>query len=411
MQLSVSQIVFVLKNRARTLFVRPRFLCSATAIKSSGDGAVVTIDVRHDGLGRLERVCAPTRPLAEARAEALRKMWDEDFQRRGAAAGPLREALAKLQADDATTAAERASGALTAILINAVKASPAVDWTPLYDNSAFAEPPPVEPGPPVQEAEPQPADFPRAPLTLATLLSPGAMRRRRETADAKYDTAHSGWRYLKRWREGEFEKALRAHHDGFAAWQQRQAAFVDAQARANARLDALVKGYAQGDSDAVIGHCDLSLLSLERPAGFPRYWTMSYSGGALQLDYDLPSMDVVPVVKAVKYAPARDGFEVVALPEHERERLYTEAVFQTALAVLYTLFAGDSAGAIRAIAFNGWANYVDGAAMRPGRACILSVSADKTAFQGIDLGSVDPLACFRALNGSMSPKLAALVGR
>lgn len=368
---------------------------------------MVTIDVRHEGLGRLECVCAPTQPLAEERARALRNRWDDEFRRRADA--PLGEALAKRQAEERTAAAERAAGALTAILIDALKATPAIDWTPLYDNSAFAEPAPAEPAPPPSEAEPQAEDFPRAPLTLATLINPRAMRRRRETAEAKFDAAHSGWRYLKRWREGEYDKALAAHRDAVTAWQGREAAFRDRQMRANARLDALARSYAMGEADAVIGRCDLNLLALERPAGFPRFWTMSYSGGALQIDYDLPSIDVVPVVKAVKYVPSRAAFDVAVLPEPERERLYGEAVFQTALAVLHTLFASDTAGALRAIAFNGWANYIDGAAMRPGRACILSVTADKAAFQAIDLASVDPKACFRALNGSMSPKLAALV--
>ncbi len=159
----------------------------------------------------------------------------------------------------------------------------------------------------------------------------------------------------------------------------------------------------------MIGHCDLSLLALDRPSGFPRFWTMKHAGGALQIDYDLPSMDVVPVVKAVKFVPSRSAFDVGVLPEGERERLYGEAVFQTALAVLHTLFAEDAADVLRAISFNGWANYIDGGAVRPGRACILSITADKRLFQSLDLSSVDPQACFRALNGTISPKLAALV--
>jgi hypothetical protein len=109
--------------------------------------------------------------------------------------------------------------------------------------------------------------------------------------------------------------------------------------------------------------------------------------------------------------PSRGAFDINVLSDGERERLYGEAVFQTALAVLHTLFASDAADAIHAISFNGWANYIDGGAVRPGRACILSITADKRLFQGIDLSSVDPQACFRALNGSLSPKLAALVTR
>lgn len=366
---------------------------------------MVTIDVRHDGLGRLERVWAPTQNLAEQRAEALKAHWDTEFQHRPAPS----DADAKQYADDCTRDAERTVGALTAILIHALRVAPATDWAPLYDASVFAEAAPVAPPPPQQETEPQPADFPRAPLTLMTLINPRALRCRRETAEAKFTTAHDGWLYLKRWRENEYAKALGAHREALDAWKARETAFLERQAKANARLEALQQGYRAGEPDAVTGHCDLNLLSLDRPKGFPVFWTTRYADGVVTLDYDLPNMDVVPVVKAVKYVPSRAAFDIVVLPEAERERIYGEAVFQTALAVLRTLFAGDAADVVRAVAFNGWVNYVDGGALRPGRAAALSVTVDKSLFSGIDLGSVDPQACFRALNGSMSPKLASLV--
>jgi restriction system protein len=373
----------------------------------SGERIVVTIDVRHDGLGRFERVRAPTQILAEQRAAALKARWDDDFKRRPA----IGEADAKQYAEDCTRDAERAVAALTSILIEALRVAPATDWSPLYDHTPYGEAAPVAPLPPQQEREPQPSDFPRAPLTLMTLVNPRALRRRRETADAKFDTAHNGWLYLKRWRDSEHAKAQAAHCEAMEQWRAREAAFLDRQAKANARFEALQQGYRAGEPDAVTGHCDLNLLSLERPQGFPVYWTMSYADGVVALDYDLPNMDVVPLVKAVKYVPSRGGFDAVVLPDAERERIYGEAVFQTALAVLHTLFAGDAADVVRAVAFNGWTNYVDSAALRPGRACILSVTVDKALFTGIDLAGVDPQACFRALNGTMSAKLAALVAR
>ena len=367
---------------------------------------MATIDVRHDGLGRLERVFAPTQQLAEVRAAALQQSWDEAFARRVAAG--YSDALKKLEAEERTADAERAASALTGILFAALRPTSAGDWAALYDLTPYGEAAPVPPPPPLSENEPNPADFPRAPLNLVTLINPRAMRRRREAAEAKFNTAHDGWLYLKRWREQEHDKALKNHRAALAEWQVREAAFRDTQARANARLDALVQGYGAGVPEAVTGRCDLALLSLPRPQGFPSFWTMSFADGVVQLDYDLPSMEVVPVVKAVKYA--RGAFEAVARSESERERLYGEAVFQTALAVLHTLFAGDTANVIRAVAFNGWANYIDGSAMRPGRAGILSLTTAKADFAAIDLATVDPQACFRALNGTMSPKLAALVG-
>ncbi len=374
---------------------------------------MITIDVRHDGLGRLARVVAPVKTLAERRAKRLSKHWDEVEGRRK---GLLRHAgnadvYLKIDAEERTKEAEDAASSLTAILLTALQQTASADWALHYEDAAFAEAAPAEPPRPPLEEEPQQADFKPQPLTLATLLSPRAMRRRKEEARAKFETAHNGWSYLKRWREHEYAKACDAFQSAAAGWNARQTNFFDLQARTNARLDALVQGYARGEADAVTGHADLALLSLDRPQGFPVFWSTSYADGVIQIDYDLPSMAAVPVVKAVKYVASRQGFDTVALSERERERLYGEAVFQTCLAVLHTLFASDTAGATRAVSFNGWANFVDTAAMRPVRACIVSVTVDRARFAEIDLAKVDPKACFRALNGAMSPKLAALVER
>jgi restriction system protein len=79
---------------------------------------------------------------------------------------------------------------------------------------------------------------------------------------------------------------------------------------------------------------------------------------------------------------------------------------QSCLAVLHLLFAADEVDAIKSIVFNGWVNFIDKA--RPARACIMTVQATKAAFRQIDLSSVDPQACFKALNGVASSKLAAM---
>jgi len=377
-----------------------------------GGRGVISIDVRHDGLGRFRRVSAPGRQLAEARAAALERLWEAQWQRRQAA---LRrhdvEALKQLEAEEATQAAERAAAALTSILLEALRAPAATDLTPLYDSAAFDEPPPAEPAPPPPEPEPRKSQFKAPPLTLAVLLNPAALRKRKEAVAAKFKAAHDGWEYLARWRAGEHDKAVSATRAMRQDWETRQALFHEKQARSNARLDALRRAYAGGDAEALVGRCDLALLALDRPEGFPCFWSIGYEQGTLSIDYDLPAMAEVPLVRCVKYVPSRQAFDTVLLSEAERERLYGEAVFQTCLAVLHSLFAGDAAGAIKAVVFNGWVNYVDGTKGRPGRACILCLTVDKQSFAAIDLSGIDPRACFRALNGTMSPKLAALSRR
>jgi hypothetical protein len=359
---------------------------------------MATIDVRHHGLGRFERVFAPTRASAERRADALAAEWQAAFLSHGA---PSKAEIAARNG-----AAERALAALTAILIGAVRPSFEDAFRP--DTSAFSEPHPVAPPPPLHDPEPQATDYPRSKLTLATLVTPGALRRRRETAEAKYATAHDAWRTLRDWRQREYDKVLAAYRAAEADWLAREAAFRTRQAGANAHLAALVDGACRHEPQAVAALCDVQLLALDRPQGFPCFWVLGFADGVVTIDYDLPNIDVVPLVKAVKPSPS--GFDLVVLSEAERERIYGEAVLQTTLAVIHTLFAGDAAGAIRAVAFSGWANYVDRTALRPGRASIVSLTADKERFQSYDLKAVDPQACVRALNGTLGTKLAAMLG-
>ena len=100
--------------------------------KGRGTG-VITIDVRHDGLGRFARVAAPLKALAERRATALSKRWDETVKRREALLSPVASAdtFLKLDAAERTKDAEAAASALTAILFSALQqtASPTITGT------------------------------------------------------------------------------------------------------------------------------------------------------------------------------------------------------------------------------------------------------------------------------------------
>lgn len=376
-----------------------------------GGHSVITIDVRHDGLGRLARVVAPIKALAEKRADALLKRWEAAFQRREqiAKAGQADyDAWKKLEAEERSREAEAAIAEFTSLLITALQDGAAVDWNPQYDISEFAEAKPVAPEAPPKDVEPLQTDFPPAPFKFAMLWNWRVLFGRKKQAQAKFEAAHKAWAHLKSWREQEYVKAQTIYAEAFAAWDKRKSAFLVSQAKSNERLKAQLEAYQRGEPDGVVGRADLALLSLDRPEGFPAYWTLRFANGVLLVEYDLPSLAVVPVVKAVKYAPTRGAYQTVALSEPERERLYGEAVFQTCLAVLHTIFAADTAGVIRSISFNGWANYIDGVALHPGRACILAVAVDRARFAEFDLAAIDPKALFRALNGSMSPKLAAL---
>jgi restriction system protein len=375
---------------------------------------VITIDVKHDGLGKFRRISGPDRHVAEARSDAQMRVWDDQWQKRRRAegdAGDCLKTLKRMHADEASEDARRDLHAATSILLTAVRARRPVEWMP--ERRSFGEPAPSPPAAPGFAAEPKRSAFkPETPVTLAVLLHPGVRRRRREGAERTFKQAHDQWSHDVRWKTQEHERATQAYQASLADWDSRRAAFDDVQGRQFEHLRTLRDGYQRREVEAVTDYCNLVLLDLDRPANFPKFWTLALAAdtGTLTIDYDLPSLDHMPAVKSVRYSASRDAFDTVVLGERERERLYAEAVFQTCLAAVHVLLAADDVDALRAIVFNGWTNVVDRAKGRPVRACALTVHASKRDFLKIDLAGVDPKACFKALNGSMSSKLAKMAG-
>ncbi|MGA7674002.1 MAG: hypothetical protein WCA78_03030 [Rhizomicrobium sp.] len=374
-----------------------------------------TIDVKHDGMGKFRRLVGFG--VVEQKAAAQKQLWDKQWQRRqalerksfaGSNASTL-QALKKIQAEEQSEDAAREILSLTSILLNTLRARPSVDWKSFYDRSEFSEPPPAAPASLQMSREPRKADYrPEPPRSLAELIAVRRRREKRAAAAAAFKNAHDEWKFAMRWKSRELDAATEKYRIALAGWDTRKSAFHAAQAQAKTRLDSLHLRYADKEADAVIAYSNLVLLSADRPDGFPQHWQIAFSSGVMTVDYELPSTDQMPSVKAVKYAPARDAFETVELPAGERDQLYAEAMYQSCLAVLHLLFAADGADAIKSIAFNGWVNFIDRANGRPGRACIMSVQTTKQAFGRIDLSGVDPQACFKSLNGVASAKLAAM---
>ena len=370
-----------------------------------------TIDVKHDGLGKFRRIAGFG--VVEQTADAQKQLWDKQWQRRRElerklfARSTALQALKKIQADEQSEEARREILSLTSILLGALRAPPSVDWAQFAAGGEFSEPSPAEPASLRSLSEPRKKDFrPGPPRSLFELLNQGRRRALKAASEKNFNSAHDDWQNAVRWKSRQHDAATERYRTALAGWQSRKAAFHAAQAEAEARLESLHRRYASKDAEAVVAHSDMVLLSTGRPDGFPKHWSIALADGVMTVDYELPSTEAMPSVRAVKYASSRDAFEIVELPQRERDQLYAEAMVQSCLAVLHLLFASDEADAIKSIVFNGWANFIDKA--KPARACIMTVQTTKVDFARIDLASVDPQACFKSLNGVASAKLAAM---
>ncbi len=242
------------------------------------------------------------------------------------------------------------------------------------------------------------------------LLLPSVRARRQTAAAVRFAAAHADWVDATSKRNKVFDLDKKEYAADVQAWEQGKLAFEDEQRVANAEVDDFRQRYRAKDKAAVEEYIDLILSQSDYPQCFPKQSTIAFTSetGVTIVDYELPPVDKLPALKAVKYIQSRDALDEVYLKEHEIGRIYDNAMYQTALRTIHEVMISDEADAITSITFNGWVSFTDRSNGKPSRSCILSVQCTKQDFAQLNLAEVDPKACFRALKGVGSASLAGM---
>ncbi|WP_319243693.1 restriction endonuclease [uncultured Propionivibrio sp.] len=180
----------------------------------------------------------------------------------------------------------------------------------------------------------------------------------------------------------------------------------------NQQVERFEAAFHAADPNAIASYFATVLESSPYPEGFPLAANAEYQSESKQLivAYDLPEYDeIVPAVKSVRYVKATDSFTESARPESQRRTMYADAVAQTTLRSLHEIFASDTAEYVETLVFNGYVDTVDRGNGKPIRPCIITVRTTREIFHDMDLANVEPLACLKSLNASVSKSAAELV--
>lgn len=193
-------------------------------------------------------------------------------------------------------------------------------------------------------------------------------------------------------------------------WDLQKSEFETQQEARNKEIDCQRSAYEAKNQDAINTYLEEVLSQSEYPDTFPQehYFEYKSSTGNLVLDYELPSRDVMPSVKDVKYIASRSEFQKSLVPDTWVRKTYDEMLYQIALRTLYEMFQSDACDALVSVVFNGWVRSVDRATGSPVHACVMSIEARKDEFLAINLDRVDPKACFKKLKGVSASKLIEL---
>ena len=172
----------------------------------------------------------------------------------------------------------------------------------------------------------------------------------------------------------------------------------------NGEIDAFKHRFDRGEPDAVVEYFSLVLEGSVYPEGFPRTHRIAFVPESRQLvvEYELPPVSVVPTARQYKYVKTRDAVDETARPATQIRALYGSLVAQVTLRTLHELFEADRSDRVETVVLSGYVDTVDPATGQPARPHLVTVRATKDTFRALDLSRVDPAACLKALNASVS---------
>jgi restriction system protein len=178
----------------------------------------------------------------------------------------------------------------------------------------------------------------------------------------------------------------------------------------NKELDELKKDLAESKPNAIVEYIAVVLSLSKYPEGFPKKCKLAYIPESRQLvmEYDLPTLEVVPNVTTYKYNKTADEITSTARPVKQRNALYASIIAQVTLRSIHEVFEADRHKNIDSVVFNGYVEMLDKSTGRMARTCLITVRTTRESFLEIDLGKVDPELCLKGLSASISKSPAEL---
>lgn len=392
------------------------------------------IEVRHTDLNAFQIIRGDDPYVVQQKAQAKLDQWEEraarmravDNARRHRAAVAAGHESATEEAARLTAEAQAALAAISEILPRTLDVNDTIDWDSLKDARPFPEPEPSPPKPTLPPSMapvgPEPVERDFAPV-LGFLDKLFSSRRLRKLAKAtsQFKEAHEKWKARRTAAEAQHRAALAEHEANSRRqlsdfeterreWSNQRESYLREQAATNSRIDVEKQRYLKCDQPAIVTYCEMVLNASNYPDWISKSFEVEYRPDArlLVVEYELPTIDMLPVISEVRYIRARQEFTEKSISKALQTANYDSALYQIALRSLHELFEADAADAIDVVVFNGVVNTVDPATGKPTRPCILSVQASKPEFMAINLALIDPKACFKSLKGLAATKLSTV---
>jgi len=262
------------------------------------------------------------------------------------------------------------------------------------------EVPSFDPGPlgrPVPEPRWE-SYVPPRPRGVGKIIGGDRLRQQQE-ADAQraFEDARARWSETEQRRRRQLVVRQRAYDESLRKYEERVLAY-------NAEVDRFAAAVAGADPASVVEYFAMVLGNSVYPDDFPQHFRLAYlpKQHHLLIEYHLPPIEVVPHVKEYRYDRFRDDVTAIPRDENELRRRLVEVIARVTLRTIHEIVEADRGALVRQISFNGIVDTIDRRTGRFVRPCLVSLQTARETFAAIKLRRVDPVACVRHLEGTLS---------
>ncbi|GAA2641410.1 restriction endonuclease [Paractinoplanes durhamensis] len=260
--------------------------------------------------------------------------------------------------------------------------------------------PPFDPGP-LGRPLPEPAwqsYVPPQPRGVGKILG-GEKLHQSQTAYARkaYEQARARWVEGEERRKRQLKQRRQAYDETKRAHEAKMLAY-------NAEVDRFAAAVAGADPASVVEYFAMVLGNSIYPDDFPQHFRLAYlpKQKHLLIEYHLPPIEVIPVVKEYRFDRVRDDLSAVPRDDDDVRRRYVDIIARVTLRSIHEVIEADRGGLVRQVSFNGIVDTIDRRTGRFVRPVLVSVQTTRETFAAIKLRRVDPVACLKHLQGALS---------
>lgn len=218
-----------------------------------------------------------------------------------------------------------------------------------------------------------------------------------EMSEATYQKAYNSWQKLEKERITKAEQFQ-------AEYEEAKRNFIAKMTQRNADVDELEKAYKEGDTEAIVTYNVMVLERSEYPEAFPQEFRLTYTREfkELVIDYELPTIEVIPPELEYKYVKSKDEIQTKPRKPAEIKSIYQDIIDSVCLRTIHEVLEADQENHISIVSFNGFVQTVDRTTGRDIKPYLTSVRVTKDKFLEIDLSRIDKTACLISLSAQIS---------